>query len=183
MSEEMIRTGTRMRDRAMVVRLARGAVTLGMTVVLGIVLYGLQPQGAPAPPPTGVQQVSLVQRDRDWQPIPLSRGGAAGSVWYDVEGRAFSFQLRAAGLVPRERYVLVLRVDSTEYATTCRVADAHGEIAIDTALTTFAAGGCTDDADAPSPQPVRGAHDITFHIERGHADVLLADGLAHFTGS
>ncbi len=185
-------------------RVVRGLVTPAVAVLVGIVLYGHRPGPPASSVLPAVQRLTLVQKDRRWNVVPLSRGGAAGSVWYRTRGPAFSFQLRAAGLVPGARYVVELVVDSTKHAIACRMADRNGELALDTTLARFADAGCNGPARA-TPAAIRGPHVIELELRRDRTPpstvasrpsrpippgedhdgtpVLHSDGAARFVGT
>ena len=182
-----------------------------MAVVLFIFLYwGSHDDGTAAA--TGItQRVTLSQKDRHFNIIPPTRGGAVGSVWYHPQGTALTFQLLASGLRPQRRYLLELSVDGTVYTVASHPATAGGEISIDSAIVIFEEGACVGDNYDP-PRPTRGPHEIKFWLKNdgnpasgtmpgqrssaaggsslpchGNGDgdydyVLLDNAAAHFTG-
>lgn len=114
---------------------------------------------------SGMSRVTLAQKDASFRPIPRAAGGATGVVWYAHSGPALQFSLRALGLQPAHRYLLELQVDDAIYSVSSYTSDAHGEIALDTALTQFAEGVCVG-ANYDAPRPVTGTHDVKFWIKR-----------------
>ena len=114
---------------------------------------------------SGLSRVTLAQKDAAFKPIPRAAGGATGVVWYAHSGPALRFTLRALGLQPAHRYLLEIQVDDAIYSVSSHESDAHGEIAIDTALTQFAEGVCVG-ANYDAPRAVLGEHRVKFWIKR-----------------
>lgn len=114
---------------------------------------------------TGMARVTLSQKDGAFVPIPRSAGGATGVVWYARSGPALRFTLRALGLAPARRYILEIQADETIYSVASYLSNAGGEIALDTALTTFAEGECVG-ANYDAPRSVSGEHRVKFWIKR-----------------
>jgi hypothetical protein len=106
----------------------------------------------------------LSQKDQDFAIIPPARGGATGSVWYSPRGTGLSFQLVASGLRSGRRYLLELSVDGTVYTVASHVANAAGELSIDSAITSFAEGACVGD-NFDEPKPARGEHEVAFWLK------------------
>ncbi len=134
-----------------------------MAAILIVFLY-LGGTGERATVPGGLQRMMLSQKDRDFAIIPPALGGATGSVWYSPRGTALSFRLQASGLHAGRRYLLELSVDGTVYTVASHVADASGEIAIDSTITTFAEGVCVGD-NFDRPTPASGAHEVEFWMK------------------
>ena len=181
-----------------------------VAVVLFIFLYWGSPEAGRAAV-GAVQRITLSQKDQHFNIIPPVRGGAVGSVWYNPRGPALTFQLRAAGLQPRRRYLLELSVDGTVYTVASHLASAAGELSIDSTITAFEEGACVGDNYDP-PRSVHGLHEVKFWIKndgspvsgtmpgqrssaadgsslpcRGNGDgdyqyVLLENAVAHFSG-
>ena len=114
---------------------------------------------------TGMSRVTLAQKDASFRPIPRAAGGATGVVWYAHSGPALRFTLRALGLAPQRRYLLEIQADDAIYSVASYTSDAHGEIALDTALTQFEEGVCVG-ANYDAPRSVEGAHRVKFWIKR-----------------
>ena len=112
-----------------------------------------------------MSRVTLAQKDASFRPIPRAAGGATGVVWYAHSGPALQFSLRALGLQPAHRYLLEIQADDAIYSVASYTSDAHGEIALDTALTQFAEGVCVG-ANYDAPRPVEGEHQVKFWIKR-----------------
>lgn len=112
-----------------------------------------------------MSRVTLAQKDAAFRPIPRAAGGATGVVWYAHAGPTLHFTLQALGLRPLERYLLEIQADDAIYSVASYTSDAHGEIAIDTALSQFAEGVCVG-ANYDAPRSVLGAHRVKFWIKR-----------------
>jgi hypothetical protein len=171
--------------------LGRGIALALVIIVLCIFLYGSMSSGGTGTTHAGMVRIPLATKDRAFQVIPPSRGGATGSVWYGSRGPTLPLELRAAGLVPRLHYRLDLFVDGIVYRVAKLRADSSGDLAFDTTLTALASGpGMGDD---PIPRrPLRGTMDIKFWVQRdgsasggGNGDdnftyVLLEEAVARF---
>jgi hypothetical protein len=112
-----------------------------------------------------LSRVTLAQKDAAFRPIPRAAGGATGVVWYAHSGPALRFTLRAYGLQPLHRYLLEIQADDAIYSVASYTSDAHGQLALDTALTQFAEGACAG-ANYDAPRSVQGSHSVKFWIKR-----------------
>jgi hypothetical protein len=110
-------------------------------------------------------RVALEQKDANFRVIPRARGGATGAVWYTPSGPELRIQYRAVGLVPDRRYLIEIAVDSTIYSVASHVADASGDLALDTVLTRFAEGACVG-ANFDAPRAMLGRHRVRFWLKR-----------------
>jgi len=110
-------------------------------------------------------RVTLAQKDAAFRPIPRAAGGATGVVWYAHSGPALRFVLRAYGLQPLHRYLLEIQADDAIYSVASYTSDAHGQLAVDTALSQFAEGACVG-TNYDAPRSVQGAHRVKFWIKR-----------------
>jgi hypothetical protein len=146
-----------------------------IAVLLFVLLFMRKGEGGPDTNEEGLKRIGLVQKDAQFRPIPRSKGGATGSVWYTPSGRELSFQLRAEGLAPDKRYLVELAVDSIIYTLASRSADGDGDLAVDTTLTRFAEGVCVGPNYDP-PRPLDGRHTIRFWIK---ADGNPRSGTGH----
>lgn len=113
----------------------------------------------------GLSRVTLAQKDASFRPIPRAAGGATGVVWYAHSGPALRFTLKGFGLQPKHRYLLEIQADDAIYSVASYTSDAHGELAIDTALSQFKEGTCVG-ANYDAPRSVTGTHDVKFWIKR-----------------
>jgi len=114
---------------------------------------------------SGMWRVTLAQKDAAFRPIPRAAGGATGVVWYAHSGPALRFVLRAYGLQPLHRYLLEIQADDAIYSVASYTSDAHGQLAVDTALSQFAEGACVG-TNYDAPRSVQGAHRVKFWIKR-----------------
>jgi hypothetical protein len=144
--------------------LARVLVLPVIAVVIFLLLFMNRSGDETSKEKRGLKRIELVQKDASFQPIPADKGGATGRVWYTPSGRAFSFELEAAGLKPHRRYLIEVEVDRTVYVLASRAANRRGDLAVDTTLTSFAEGVCVGPNYDP-PEPLAGPHAIRFWVK------------------